>query len=178
MSAKITTKKNAFNRLDVIKPQSMFSGCLGLLCLTTVFTISNVKAQVELKGINAAPNLSSSFSGASLPRDSEFNEPLSLLNDFYPSIEVRLENHSNVRRRHDASEGDNKLIVEPVLAYRTNIGRHGFYAAYTGRFDRHQDFDSEDSDSHNLDAKFGFDISNRWDLDVFGSIGTSREERV
>ena len=56
-------------------------------------------SQVEFRGINTAPNLASSFNDASLPRDSELNQPLDLLNDFYPSIEVRMENHSNIHRR-------------------------------------------------------------------------------
>ena len=153
------------------------SSCVLALCLSYTFVSNEVGAQVDIRGINTAPNLAGSFGGASLPRDSEFSEPLDLLNDFYPSVEVRLENHSNIRRRHDVSESDTKLIVEPVLAYRTSLGRHEFYAAYSGRFDRHQDITSEDSDSHNLDAKIGFDVSRRWDIDVFGAIGSAREER-
>lgn len=134
-------------------------------------------SQVEFRGINTAPNLASSFNDASLPRDSELNQPLDLLNDFYPSIEIRLENHSNIQRRSDQSESDTRLVVDPVLAYKTNLGRHAFYAAYAGSFDFHQDLDEEDSSSHNLHTRLGLDLNSRWDLDLFGSIGTAREER-
>ena len=137
----------------------------------------NVSSQVELRGINTAPNLASSFNDAPLPRASEFNQPLDVLNDFYPSIEVRAENSSNIRRRSDQNESDNRLVISPGLAYKTNLGRHAFYAAYTGNFEYHSDFSSEDSTAHDLNAKLGLDISSRWDVDLFGRIGAAREER-
>ena len=169
-------KKNSFNKVHLNLPVRLNKVSAFVFCFI-LFKASSINAQIELKGINTAPNLASSFNDASLPRDSRFNEPLDLLNDFYPSIEVRVENHSNVRRRPGAQESDNKLIVEPNLAYRANLGRHGFYAAYSGRFDYHSDFTSEDSSSHQVNAKLGLDISSRWDVDLFGTVGNSREER-
>ena len=145
--------------------------------LSTLVLPLNVSSQVEFRGINTAPNLASSFNDAPLPRASEFNQPLDLLNDFYPSIEVRAENSSNIRRRSDQSESDNRLVISPGLAYKTNLGRHAFYGAYTGNFAYHSDFSSEDSSAHDLNAKLGLDISSRWDIDLFGGIGTAREER-
>ena len=150
-----------------------------LVVLSVCFFVSPkmAYAQVEIKGINAAPNLAGSFNGDSLPRDSRLNEPLDLLNDFYPSVEVRFENTSNVQRRSDVENSDNRLIVNPVLGYRTNIGRHDFYAAYTGRFVRHADFTQENSNAHDVSLKFGLDLSKRWDFDIFGGFGSAREER-
>ncbi len=167
----------------MVRTNSLIKNKVPRITLTLVFAalysslLTKANAQVDFKGISTAPNLASSFGDASLPRDSGFNQPLDLLNDFYPSIEVRAENHSNIRRRSDESESDNRLVVEPGLAYRTNIGRHAFYASYAGRFDYHSDFSSEDSSAHDFNAKLGLDISKRWDVDVFGGVGTAREER-
>ena len=149
------------------------------LILGVCFLLSgkSAYAQIELKGINTAPNLAGSFNGDSLPRDSRFNEPLDLLNDFYPSIEVLLENSSNIQRRSDVENSDNRLVINPALGYRTNIGRHGFYASYTGRFVRHADFTQENTNANDVSLKLGLDLSKRWDLDVFGGFGNSREER-
>jgi len=168
---------NKNNKQPVKRATSYVSGRLLILGACLFLVGKQSQAQIELKGINTAPNLAGSFNGDSLPRDSGFNEPLDLLNDFYPSIEVRLENTSNVQRRSDVENSDNRLIVNPVLGYRTNIGRHGFYAAYTGNFVRHADFTQENSNSNNFDLKLGLDLSKRWDLDLFGSFGNAREER-
>ena len=168
---------NADNRRfvkRVVRSLSVSAAVLGFC----VFTVGKkVYAQIELKGISTAPNLAGSYNGESLPRDSGFNEPLDLLNDFYPSIEVRLQNNSNIQRRSDVENSDTKLIISPTLGYRTNIGRHGFYAAYTGTFERHDEFTQENSNSHNINLKLGLDLSKRWDLDLFGGFGTAREER-
>ena len=153
------------------------NACMLVLGVCFLFMAERTQAQVELKGINTAPNLSGSFNRDSLARDSRFNQPLDLLNDFYPSIEVRLENTSNVQRRTDVRNSDNRLIVNPALAYRTSIGRHGFYAAYTGRFTRHADFTQENVNSNNVSLQLGLDLSKRWDLDLFGDFGNAREER-
>lgn len=168
---------NADNRRFAKRVMHYFSISMTVLGICIFAMGKKVHAQIELKGINTAPNLAGSYNGESLPRDSGFNEPLDLLNDFYPSIEVRLQNHSNIQRRSDVENSDTKLIVSPTLGYRTNIGRHGFYAAYTGSFERHADFEQEDSNSHGVNLKLGLDLSKRWDLDLFGGLGSAREER-
>jgi len=168
---------NADNRRLIRRVVDCLSTRLLILSICFFAAAKQVYAQIELKGISTAPNLAGSFNGESLPRDSGFNEPLDLLNDFYPSIEVRLENHSNIQRRSDIANSDTKLVVSPTLGYRTSIGRHGFYAAYTGSFERHADFTQEDSNSNNFNLKLGLDLSRRWDLDIFGGFGNAREER-
>jgi len=169
------------NKLVKMEKKISNSILLGIACLTLfvgLFVISKpVAAQIELKGIDAASNLAGSFNGGSLARDSRLNEPLDLLNDFYPSIDVRFENSSNIQRSADVARSDTRVIVNPSLGYRTNIGRHEFYAAYNGQFQRHFDFTQEDSNSNDVRFKLGLDISSRWDLDLFGAVGSAREER-
>lgn len=133
--------------------------------------------QVADKGLSPAANTYSSYQNASIARDSGLSQPLDLLNDFYPAIEVLITDSSNVRRRPDVEEGDLKITVLPSLAYRTNIGRHQFYAAYNGTYTFHQDIDEEDAESNAVKAKLGLDLTRRWDLDVFGGYGSSFEER-
>ena len=111
--------------------------------------------QVAERGINPAANTLRSFQDASLNRDSGQFQPLNLLNDFYPSIEVRIEDHDNVRRRPDVEEDDLLITVSPSLGYRTNFGRHQFYAAYNGTFTFHQDLTQEDAQENTLNAKLG-----------------------
>ncbi len=139
--------------------------------------ISVAHSQVTTKGLSTGSNTSRAHVDASIARDSSINKPLDLLNDFYPVIEVVISDHDNVRRRTDFDEEDLKIAVLPALAYRTNFGRHQFYAAYTGVFTFHDDFDQEDSESHNLAANLGLDITQRWDLELFAKIGESFEER-
>ena len=136
-----------------------------------------VFSQVVDSGISTAANTFQSFQGASIARDSGLNKPLDLLNDFYPAIVVEIEDHDNVRRRPDFDESDTRLVVKPSLAYRTNIGRHQFYAAYVGTFTRHQEIDQEDAESNIVSANLGLDLTRRWDLDLFGSVGNGFEER-
>ena len=134
-------------------------------------------SQVAERGINPAANTLRSFQDASLNRDSGQFQPLNLLNDFYPSIEIRIEDHDNVRRRPDVEEDDLLITASPSLGYRTNFGRHQFYAAYNGTFTFHQDLTQEDAQENTLNAKLGLDLSRRWDLELFGGIGESFERR-
>jgi len=150
---------------------------LALVGTASLLINHSALSQVQLKGINTAPNIAGSFTSASLPRDSRFNDPLDLLNDFYPSIEVRLESHSNVRRNPNEEESDFKAIVNPELGYRTDIGRHAFYGSYRGEFVRHADLTQEDTSSHNFSFKLGLDVSRRWDIDLFTDFGNANEER-
>lgn len=134
-------------------------------------------AQVASQGLSPASNTYRSYVDASIARDSGINQPLDLLNDFYPAVEVEISDHDNVRRRTDIQEEDLKMTVSPSLAYRTDIGRHQFYAAYNGVFTYHDDLDQEDAQAHALNAKLGLDLSRRWDLNLFGGLGEAFEER-
>lgn len=134
-------------------------------------------AQIVDQGISAASNTTRSFQDASIARDSQINRPLDLLNDFYPAIEIEVSDHDNVRRRSDVDEQDVRLVVSPSLAYRSTIGRHQFYAAYQGTYTLHQDLDQEDAESNTLSANLGLDLTRRWDIDLFASVGESFEER-
>lgn len=134
-------------------------------------------AQVSDRGLSPAANTYRSYQDASVVRDSGLNQPLDLLNDFYPAIEVTIADHDNVRRRPGFEEDDLKIEVKPSLAYRTNIGRHQFYASYSGRFTFHNEFDREDSDANDVSAKIGLDIARSWDIDVFASAGNTFENR-
>ncbi len=138
-------------------------------------TVAN--AQVTNKGLPPASNTSRSFVDASIVRDSGINQPLDLLNDFYPAIEVTISERDNLRRRSDIEENDTVIAAMPSLAYRTNLGRHQFYAAYSGIFTFHDELDEEDAESNNLLANLGLDISRRWDLNLMAGIGESFEER-
>ncbi len=133
--------------------------------------------QVADLGLQPAANTFRSYQDASLNRDSGQYQPLDLLNDFYPSIEVSLSRHDNVRRRSSVQEEDTVLSISPTLGYRTNFGRHDFYAAYNGTFTFHDDFEQEDAQENLFNAKLGLDISRRWDLELFGSLGDSFERR-
>ena len=145
--------------------------------MTVVSFATPVLAQVASKGLTLPANTSRSYQDASINRASGAYQPLDLLNDFYPSIEVDISSHDNVRRRPDVEEDDIRIAVSPSLGYRTNLGRHQFYAAYQGRFTFHQDIDQEDSESNTLSAKLGLDLSRRWDLELFGSLGETYERR-
>jgi hypothetical protein len=134
-------------------------------------------AQVSTLGLPPAANTQSSYVDASIVRDSEIDQPLDLLNDFYPAVEVTVYDHDNVRRRSDVEEDDLKISVKPSLAYRTNIGRHKFYAAYNGIFTFHDELDQEDQESNALNAQLSLDLSHRWDLNLFAGLGESYEER-
>ena len=146
-----------------------------LLCLMSVDSIAI--AQIVDQGISAAGNTTRSFQDASIVRDSQLNRPLDLIHDFYPSIEVEIADHDNVRRRSEFDEQDVRWTISPELAYRTSLGRHQFYAAYNGTFVFHQDLDQEDAESNVLRANLGLDLTRRWDLDLFASVGESFEER-
>lgn len=134
-------------------------------------------AQVADKGLTPAANTSRSFRNAPINRASGAYQPLNLLNDFYPSIVVEFSKHDNVRRRPDIDEDDFRIDVSPSLGYRTNIGRHQFYAAYQGRFTFHDELEQEDAESNTFSANLGLDLTRRWDLELFGSIGESFERR-
>lgn len=149
-----------------------------LILVGTLSTaVGTAVAQVSDKGLSPAAYTSSSFGNASVARDGGFSQPLDLLNDFYPAIEVTFAKHENVRRRPDFDEDDLKINVNPTLAYRTNIGRHKFYAAYNGRFTIHQDITQENAESNGINAKLGLDLSRRWDLDVFAGYSDGFEQR-
>lgn len=137
----------------------------------------SVSAQVADQGLSPASNTYRSYQDASLARDSNLNRPLDLLNDFYPALSVTISDNQNVRRRTDFDEDDLKIVATPSLAYRTNLGRHQFYAAYTGTYTFHQDLTQEDAEAHVLNASLGLDLTRRWDLDLFASYGDSFEER-
>jgi len=143
----------------------------------SIHMVGLVEAQIVDQGISAAGNTSRSFQDASIARDSRLNAPLDLLNDFYPAIEIQVADHDNVRRRPDIQEQDIRWVVNPSLAYRTNLGRHQFYVAYNGTFVFHQDLDQEDSQANTLNANLGLDLTRRWDLELFAAIGESFEER-
>lgn len=134
-------------------------------------------AQVADKGITPAANTVRAYRDAPINRASGAYQPLNLLNDFYPSIAVEFSKHDNVRRRPDVEEDDLRISVNPALGYRTNIGRHQFYAAYQGSFTFHQDIEQEDAESNIVSAKLGLDLTRRWDLELFGSVGESYERR-
>lgn len=135
------------------------------------------QAQVTAKGLSPATNTYRSYQDASIARDSGLNQPLDLLNDFYPSIEVTITDHDNVRARPDFDEEDLKIVAMPSLAYRTNVGRHQFYAAYHGVYTFHDEFDQEDSEAHSLSAKAGLDLNRSWDLDLFAGYQDTFEQR-
>jgi hypothetical protein len=137
----------------------------------------DANAQVSDKGLTPAANTYRSYQNASIVRDSGLSQPLDLLNDFYPAITVTAAKHDNVRRRPDLAEDDLKITAMPSLGYRTNIGRHKFYAAYSGVYTFHQDIEQEDAESNSLLANLGLDLSRRWDLELFGGFGDSFEER-
>jgi len=150
-----------------------------LILVGVSFTaVSNISfGQVTDRGLSSAANTTRSYNDASIARDSGLSQPLDLLNDFYPAIEVTIADHDNVRRRPDFDESDLKIVATPSLAYRTNFGRHQFYAAYTGTFTFHDDLSQEDAQSNAINAKLGLDLARRWDLDLFGGFGNSYEER-
>ncbi len=153
-------------------------GKLILVGLTGAVAVAKpLYAQVVDKGLSPAANTFRSHQDASIRRDSGLYQPLDLLNDFYPSIEVVIGKHDNVRRRPDFDEDDLRIAVNPALGYRTNFGRHQFYAAYQGSFVFHDDIEQEDAQANAFNAKLGLDLTRRWDLELFGSIGESYEER-
>lgn len=139
--------------------------------------VAYAQSEVATKGLPPGANTYRAFVDSSIARDSGINQPLDLLNDFYPAIEVTISDHDNVRRRTDVEEPDTRIAVMPSLGYRTNLGRHQFYAAYSGIFTYHDDFDQEDSEAHNLLAHLGLDLSRRWDVRLFAGLGESYEER-
>lgn len=159
----------------------MFNRVKGKLILVGLTGAASVavplSAQVIEKGLSPASNTFRSHQDASIRRDSGLYQPLDLLNDFYPSVEVVVSKHDNVRRRPDFDEEDLRIDVKPSLGYRTNFGRHQFYAAYQGSFVFHDEIDQEDAESNRFDAKLGLDLTRRWDLELFGGIGEAYEQR-
>jgi len=148
-----------------------------VIAVIAILVTVSTAAQVTTKGLSPGYNTLNSFVDASIVRDSRIDQPLDLLNDFYPAIEITISDHDNVRRRADVQEDDLKIIVAPSLSYRTDIGRHQFYVSYSGRFTYHSDIDVEDSKSNSLVSQLGLDLTRRWDLNVFAGIGNSYEER-
>jgi len=148
-----------------------------LLFGSTLFALAAAKAQVLNQGLALPANTNSAYQSASIARDSGLTQPLDLLNDFYPAIEVTIADHDNVRRRPNAQESDLKITAKPSLGFRTNLGRHKFYAAYAGVFTFHESLEQEDAQSNTLFTKAGLDLSRRWDLDLFAGLGSSFEER-
>ncbi len=145
--------------------------------LTATVGVEVAYAQVSDKGLTPAANTYRSYQNASIVRDSGLSQPLDLLNDFYPAITVTAAKHDNVRRRPDLAEDDLKITAMPSLGYRTNLGRHKFYAAYSGVYTFHQDVEQEDAESNSVLANLGLDLSRRWDLELFGGFGDAFEER-
>jgi len=148
-----------------------------LLGIAVVLVVGEAHAGAIDQGLTLPANTNASHQSASIARDSGLSQPLDLLNDFYPAIEVTIADHDNVRRRPDVQESDLKIVAKPSLAYRTNIGRHQFYGAYSGTFTFHDDLEVEDAESTKLFAKAGLDLTRRWDLDLFAGYGDSFEER-
>jgi len=148
-----------------------------VLGLSMSLAAVSAEAQVSTKGLSPPSNTYRSFQDGSIARDSGLNRPLSLLNDFYPSVEVVVTQSDNIRRRSDIEEEDLRIVVSPTLAYRSNIGRHQFYVAYSGAFSFHDELEQEDAESNILSARGGFDLSRSWDLDVFASLGNSFQQR-
>ena len=138
---------------------------------------SSAGAQVSQQGVSPGSNTARSFVDASIVRDSGINQPLDLLNDFYPMIQVEISKRDNIRRRSDVQEDDLRTVVAPSLGYRTNIGRHSFYAAYSGIYTYHDDFGGEDSQANSLIAQLGLDLSRSWNMNLFAGVGESFEER-
>lgn len=134
-------------------------------------------ADITTSGVSPASNTYESFNESSLTRDAELNDSLGLLKDFYPSIGVTYAGHDNVRRRTKGNDEDNKLTVTPSLGYRTDIGRHKFYASYAGIFVRHDTYEQDDVESNLLNATLGLDVSQRFDLNLFAGFGETFEER-
>ena len=176
---KVSSSENVCSR-QRRKISTMFKIKTGKLIFIGVVSVSvgsTTHAQVVDKGITPPSNTYRSYQDASINRDSGMYQPLDLLNDFYPSIEIRIEDHSNVRRRPDIEEDDLLIVANPSLGYRTNIGRHQFYAAYNGTFTFHDEIEQEDAESHVVNAKLGLDLTRRWDLELFGALGDSFERR-
>lgn len=148
-----------------------------MLVASASFLLGRAQAQGLNQGLTLPANTNGAYQGASVARDSGLSQPLDLLNDFYPAIEVTIADHDNVRRRPGFQESDLKIVAKPSLGYRTNIGRHKFYASYTGVFSFHDELEQEDAQSHTGFAKLGLDLTRRWDLDVFAGVGESFEER-
>lgn len=117
----------------------------------------------------------------SVLRDSDINNVFGLLNDFYPAIEVSLSRRDNIFRVNSVSEAalenDTVLEIKPSLAYRTNLGRHKFYAAYSGVYRSYFENDDENASSNNLNAQLSLDISNSLDVNLFAETGKSFEDR-
>ena len=84
-------------------------GCLFLAMVTLIG--ETAFAQVSTLGLPPAASTGTSFVDASIVRDSQINQPLDLLNDFYPAVEVTIYDHDNVRRRSDIQEEDLKISV-------------------------------------------------------------------
>lgn len=160
--------------MKVFKIHLFSESVIGVVVLLLAATTS---AQVISKGLPPATNSQRSFVDASIARDSDLVQSLDLLRDFYPAIEVTVAEHDNVRRRTDVEEADRLITAKPSLAYRTNFGRHKFYAAYTGVFTYHETLSQEDAQSNSVDARLGLDLSRRWDLNIFASTGEFFEER-
>lgn len=118
---------------------------------------------------------------ASVLRDSEIDNVFNILADFYPAIEVSLSRRDNIYRIDNADSqsniGDTVLEVKPSLAYRTNFGRHKFYAAYTGVYRYYSENDTENARSNKLNGQLSLDITNRIDLNLFAETGTAIEDR-
>lgn len=161
-------------KMKIVKIPTAVVGAVGLLC---GFALPEASAQVVTQGISPGSNTTRSFVDASIARDSGISQPLDLLNDFYPVIEVTIASHDNVRRRSDLMEDDLKVVAKPSLGYRANIGRHHFYAAYSGVFTFHDEIEQEDAQANSLRANLGLDMSTRWDLVLFAGLGDSYEER-
>lgn len=176
-------RTNAMNNTVGFYFYKVLSGCTQLLVLTCVSiaciatAYAQATTQVTTRGLSPASNTYRSFVDSSIVRDSRLNQPLDLLNDFYPAIEVTIAKHDNVRRRSDVQEDDLLIVAAPSLGYRTDIGRHSFYAAYSGVFTFHDELSEEDAQSNNVFARLGLDISRRWDATLLGGFGRSFEER-
>jgi len=146
--------------------------------LMGLFYISAANSQTVTQGISPASNTYQNFTDSALTRDSELNDSLDIIDDFYPSISVAYVDSSNVRRRNSANEeSDSKWIISPAIAYRTSLGRHPFYVAYSASLSRHDKFDGEDVDSSALNARLGLDLSRRFDVNLYAGDGKSYEDR-
>ena len=169
-------KQNIKKEIKVLFYNSKIISSLAVACICMTF-FGNAFAEVTTRGVSVASSTYKSFNSGSVVRDSELEEPLDLLEDFYPSVSITYGQHDNVRRRSDLDEEDGKFTVTPELSYRKDIGRHKLLLSYSGIYTLHDDLTAEDAESNIFNAKLGLDINRRLDLDVFFGTGETFEDR-
>lgn len=150
---------------------------VGVLAASTAVAQQTSNLVITNSGVSPASNTFRSFNESSLTRDSEIQNALDLLEDFYPSITVSWIRHDNVRRRNNSQESDTKLTIEPSIDYRHDFGRHKLFLSASGELTRHDEFDQEDAEALALRGGLTLDISKRFDLNLRASVMDTFEER-